>query len=123
MDSADPLVLTKSPLDSDEALVGHWLSSLDSALQVQKRDALAALFELKGFEEKIGKRRPIGEAYSRNFGGTNWKDQRIASQRYDDREPTVLVAGGGQAGLSIAATLGRLGVDTLVVDKHERIGD
>ena len=35
----------------------------------------------------------------------------------------VLVAGGGQAGLSIAATLGRLGVDTLVVDRYERVGD
>jgi cation diffusion facilitator CzcD-associated flavoprotein CzcO len=81
------------------------------------------LHELKGFEEKIGKRRPTGEAYSRNFGGTNWKDQRIASQAYADREPTVLVVGGGQAGLTVAATLGLLGVDTLVIDKHERVGD
>src|SRR5688572_14737122 len=44
------------------------------------------LHELKGFEEKIGERRPTGEAYSRNFGGTNWKDQRIASQ---DRKSVV----------------------------------
>jgi len=84
---------------------------------------MTGLHELKGFEERIGKRRPTGEAYSRNFGGTNWKDQRIASERYEDRDPVVLVAGGGQAGLSIAATLGRLGVDTLIVDRHERIGD
>ena len=81
------------------------------------------LHELKGFEEKIGKRRPTGEAYSRNFGGTNWKDQRIASQRYTDREPTVLVVGGGQAGLTIAATLRHLGVDTLVIDRLARVGD
>jgi cation diffusion facilitator CzcD-associated flavoprotein CzcO len=81
------------------------------------------LQELKGFEEKTGKNRPTGEAYSRNFGGTNWKDQRIAAQAYSDREPTVLVAGGGQAGLTIAARLGMLGVDTLIVDKHERVGD
>ncbi len=81
------------------------------------------LHELKGFEEKIGKLRPTGEAYSRNFGGTNWKDQRIASQRYDDREPTVLVGGGGQAGLTLAATLGLLGVDTLVIDRLPRVGD
>jgi cation diffusion facilitator CzcD-associated flavoprotein CzcO len=84
---------------------------------------MTSLHELKGFEEKIGKRRPTGEAYSRNFGGTNWKDQRIAAQRYDDREPTVLVVGGGQAGLSLAATLGRIGVDTLVIDRLERVGD
>ena len=84
---------------------------------------MTSLHELKGFEEKVGKRRPTGEAYSRNFGGTNWKEQRIASQQYDDREPVVLVVGGGQAGLSIAATLGRLDVDTLVVDRFERVGD
>jgi cation diffusion facilitator CzcD-associated flavoprotein CzcO len=84
---------------------------------------MTGLHELKGFEEKIGKRRPTGEAYSRNFGGTNWKDQREASQRYEDREPAVLIVGGGQAGLSFAATLGRIGVDALVVDKFERIGD
>ncbi len=81
------------------------------------------LHELKGFEEKIGKRRPTGEAYSRNFGGTNWKDQRIASERYADREPTALVVGGAQAGLTVAATLGHLGVDTLVIDKLPRVGD
>ena len=81
------------------------------------------LHELKGFEEKIGSRRPTGEAYSRNFGGTNWKDQRIAGERYADREPTVLVVGGGQAGLTVAATLGHLGVDTLVIDKLPRVGD
>lgn len=81
------------------------------------------LHELKGFEEKIGERRPTGAAYSRNFGGTNWKDQRIASERYTDREPTALVVGGGQAGLTVAATLGHLGVDTLVIDKLPRAGD
>ncbi len=84
---------------------------------------MTGLHELKGYEETISKRRPTGEAYSRNFGGTNWKDQRAASQAYSDRDPVVLVVGGGQAGLSLAATLGRLGVDTLVVDRHERVGD
>jgi len=82
-----------------------------------------SLHELKGFEEKIGNRRPTGEAYSRNFGGTNWKDQRIASERYADREPTALVVGGGQAGLTVAAALGHLGVDTLVIDRLPRVGD
>jgi putative flavoprotein involved in K+ transport len=84
---------------------------------------MTSLHELKGFEEKVGKRRPTGEAFSRNFGGTNWKEQRTASQAYTDREPVVLIAGGGQAGLSLAATLGRIGVDTLVVDRFERVGD
>ena len=34
-----------------------------------------------------------------------------------------IVVGGGQAGLSIAARLRQLGVDTLIIDRHERIGD
>ncbi|MEM7751327.1 MAG: NAD(P)/FAD-dependent oxidoreductase, partial [Pseudomonadota bacterium] len=61
--------------------------------------------------------------YSRNFGGENWKDQRIRAETYADRDPAVLVVGGGQAGLVIAARLGQLDVDTLVVDKFPRIGD
>ena len=84
---------------------------------------LTALFELKGYEEKNGVRRPSGEAYSRNFGGSNWLDQRQLAQAFDDRDPQVLVVGGGQAGLAIAARLGQLEIDTLVVDKHKRIGD
>ncbi len=84
---------------------------------------MTGLHELKGHEERIGKRRPSGAPISRNFGGANWKEERVASQAYADRDPAVLVTGGGQAGLSIAATLGRMGVDTLVVDRHERVGD
>ena len=78
---------------------------------------------LAGFAEKLDTNRPSGEAYSRNFGGDNWLDQRLKSQAYEDRDPTVLVVGGGQAGLAIAARLGQLDVDCLVVDSNPRIGD
>jgi len=84
---------------------------------------LTALDELKGFEEQVGRRRPLGQAYSREFGGPNWLDQRKASTEYDNRDPTVLVVGGGHAGLSIAARLAQLQVDTLIVDRWERVGD
>ncbi len=84
---------------------------------------LTSFEELKGFEEAVGPRRPSGEAYSRNFGGDNWLDQRIKSQAYADRDPAVLVIGAGQAGLAVAARLRLLGVDTLVVEKYERVGD
>ena len=78
---------------------------------------------LDGSEEKIGDNRPTGAAYSRNFGGDNWADVRRKAAAYDDREPAVLVIGAAQAGLSIAARLNQLGVDTLVVEKWPRIGD
>jgi putative flavoprotein involved in K+ transport len=84
---------------------------------------LTALEELKGFEEQIGAARPRGNAYSRDFRGPNWMDLRKASNAYADRDPAVLVVGGGQSGLSIAARLKQLNVDTLVVDRMQRIGD
>ena len=84
---------------------------------------LTALDELKGFEEQLGAARPRGQAYSRDFRGPNWLDLRKASAEYADRDPTVLVVGGGQAGLSIAARLKQLKIDALIVDREARIGD
>jgi putative flavoprotein involved in K+ transport len=102
---------------------GHGVLRLLASEPTRAFQLMTALDELKGFEEKIGKRRPTGEAYSRNFGGSNWKEQRDAAQAYADREPTVLIVGGGQAGLGLAATLGRLDVDALVIDRLPRVGD
>jgi putative flavoprotein involved in K+ transport len=84
---------------------------------------LTELGELKGFEEQLGVARPRGNTYSRDFRGPNWLDLRKASAEYADRDPTVLVIGGGQSGLSIAARLKQLNVDTLIVDREQRIGD
>jgi putative flavoprotein involved in K+ transport len=84
---------------------------------------LTALDELKGFEEQLGTSRPRGQAYSRDFRGPNWLDLRKAAAEYADRDPDVLVIGGGQSGLCIAARLKQLQVDTLIVDRELRIGD
>ncbi|MGX4774268.1 flavin-containing monooxygenase [Bradyrhizobium guangdongense] len=84
---------------------------------------LTALEELKGFEEQLGTSRPRGQAYSRDFRGPNWLDLRNAARNYADRDPVVLVVGGGQAGLAIAARLKQLQVDTLIIDRWPRIGD
>ena len=84
---------------------------------------LTALEELKGFEEQLGIARPRGQAYSRDFRGPNWLDLRKAATEYADRDPAVLVIGGGQSGLCIAARLKQLQVDTLIVDREARIGD
>jgi putative flavoprotein involved in K+ transport len=84
---------------------------------------LTALDEIKGLEERVGRARPKGEAYSRDFRGPNWLDLRNAALAYADRDPEVLIVGGGQAGLSIAARLKQLEVDALIVDRERRIGD
>ncbi|MGA2289390.1 flavin-containing monooxygenase [Bradyrhizobium sp.] len=84
---------------------------------------LTALDELKGFEEQLGPSRPRGQSYSRDFRGPNWLDLRQAAAQYADRDPVVLVVGGGQAGLAIAARLKQLQIDALIVDREARIGD
>ncbi|WP_163159891.1 flavin-containing monooxygenase [Bradyrhizobium uaiense] len=84
---------------------------------------LTALEELKGFEEQQGHNRPRGQAHSRDFRGPNWLDLRKASTEYADRDPDVLVVGGGQAGLAIAARLQALKIDALIVDREARVGD
>ncbi|MGB3045478.1 MAG: NAD(P)/FAD-dependent oxidoreductase [Xanthobacteraceae bacterium] len=84
---------------------------------------LTALDELKGFEERDGRALSTGTATARNFHGPNWLDKRRAALAYQDRDPDVLVIGGGQAGLAIAARLAHLQIDTLIVDREARIGD
>jgi putative flavoprotein involved in K+ transport len=84
---------------------------------------LTALDELKGFEEQLGTARPRGQSYSRDFRGPNWLDLRKSAAEYVDRDPVVLVVGGGQAGLSIAARCKQLNLDTLIVDREARVGD
>lgn len=84
---------------------------------------LTTLDEIKGFEEQVGRSRPNGKSYARDFRGPNWLDVRKSDAEYIEGDPVVLVVGGGQAGLSIAARLTQMQVDTLIVDREQRIGD
>lgn len=84
---------------------------------------MTILDELAGHPERIGVHRPQGQADSRKFGGPNWLDRRQHDRRYADRDPQVLIVGGGQSGITLAARLGQLDVDTLVVDSNPRAGD
>ena len=102
---------------------GYGVVRLPTANPGQAWVLMTSLDELKGHEDRTGPRRPSGDAYSRNFGGLNWLDQRNKARGFGDRDPEVLVIGGGQNGLAVAACLGQLGIDTLVVDKYPRIGD
>jgi cation diffusion facilitator CzcD-associated flavoprotein CzcO len=84
---------------------------------------LTALQEIRGFEERIGDRRPTGAAHPERVAGENWLDGRLRAQRFEDRDPQVLIVGGGHAGLSIAARLQQMGVDALIVERNARLGD
>lgn len=63
------------------------------------------------------------EKYQNTLEGPNWLDKRNKDRLFNNREPEVIVVGSGQAGLSIAARLKQQDIDTLIVDKNERVGD
>lgn len=76
------------------------------------------LEDLKGYPEMIGS--------SRNFravSGKEWEEGRRKESAFEDSDPSVLIVGGGQSGLEVAARLKYLNIPTLIVEKDARIGD
>jgi putative flavoprotein involved in K+ transport len=84
---------------------------------------LTTLDEWKGHEEGPARNDAPEDPNARDFSGPNWLDRRRERAAYLDRDPAVLVIGGGQAGLAIAARLTALGIDALIVDREARVGD
>ena len=64
-----------------------------------------------------------GESHARDFAAPDWLEQRTLDCTYEDRDPDVLIVGGGHAGISAAVELNRIGLSALVVDREARIGD
>jgi cation diffusion facilitator CzcD-associated flavoprotein CzcO len=129
----DPRWVSRAGQQALEALlafdtaIGHGSGVLrlvpDAGARMRAWTLSTNLEELTGHEEHIGERRPTGPEGLRDFGAQNWLDQRRKTAEYSDRDPVVIVVGAGQAGLNIAARLGALGVDTLIVERNARIGD
>ncbi|MFN2568517.1 MAG: flavin-containing monooxygenase [Candidatus Dormibacteria bacterium] len=84
---------------------------------------LTTLDELKGLEEPSGPRRPHGVDHGEHRGRRSWLERRQDEQSLAGGDPAVVVVGAGQGGLTIAARLKQLGVDTLVVERNPRVGD
>jgi putative flavoprotein involved in K+ transport len=86
---------------------------------------LTTLSELKGFEEPLGVRRPMGAQHGIDRNRRTWAENR--RQESDELgstvQPYALVIGGGQGGIALGARLRQLGVPALVIDKHARPGD
>ena len=80
---------------------------------------------LKEFEEPGGTRRPRGVVHGFEPGRRSWLERRQDEENSFGRtdEPYCLVIGGGQGGLALGARLKRLGVPSLIIDKHARPGD
>ena len=105
-----------------------------------------AMHELKGYEETINGKRPHGVDHGGKPGRKvmkpifescrvlsssspltatqNWQERRTETENFEgDLEPTVLILGAGQGGLTSAARLQQLQIPTLIVDRNPRIGD
>lgn len=86
---------------------------------------LTSARELKEHPEPSGRRRPLGAEHGQRSDKRNWADRRLARQTAlgVTEQPYVLIVGGGQGGIALAARLKRLGVPTIIVDKAARPGD
>lgn len=86
---------------------------------------LTSMTELKGFEEKRGPKRDMGAQHGVIKGRETWAERKAREEAElgISRQPYCLIVGGGQGGVALGARLKRLGVPTIILDKHERPGD
>jgi uncharacterized UPF0146 family protein len=94
-----------------------------SPIGVRAWTILTTLHSLNDDEPAPAGVRKPGIGFDRNTTTQTWAQRRTEIAAFEDREPEVLVVGGGHSGVMVAAQLGEMGVDTLVVDIHPRVGD
>ncbi|KAF8531798.1 hypothetical protein BDD12DRAFT_766386 [Trichophaea hybrida] len=82
-----------------------------------------ALMGLDKYPEKLGKTRPVGVTHGADKGRKNWSERRQEEKEFLNTQPTVLIVGAGHSGLVVAARLKMMGIESLVIDRNERVGD
>ena len=106
----------------NENFIGKGLARLRDG---QAWTLLTSAQSLRKFPEPSGSRRARGADHGVDMAVENWLDRRQSEVESfgTETQPYVLVVGGGQGGIGLAARLTRLGVPNLVIDKYPRPGD
>ncbi len=86
---------------------------------------LTTMSELKGHEEHSGLTREKGTEHVARRGHKSWLElrQHEEAELGGTTQPYVVIVGGGQGGMALAARLRRLSVPTIIIEKNERPGD
>jgi putative flavoprotein involved in K+ transport len=86
---------------------------------------LTTLQELKGHEQAAGPSRPKGVRHGADPERETWLEEREreAAELGYERQPYVVIVGGGQGGIALGARLRQLRVPTIIVERNERPGD
>ncbi len=86
---------------------------------------LTTMSELKGHEEPLGPRRPMGAKHGAGKHRQTWSEERAEEARtlgYTE-QPYVVIIGGGQGGIALGARLRMLGVPAIIIERNARAGD
>ena len=86
---------------------------------------LTAIEELKGFEERKGRSRPLGVVHGVYRRDKNWLERKKAEEEAlgNETQPYCVIIGGGQGGIALAARLKQLDVPTIILEKNARAGN
>ena len=137
LDAASPVVFSLAPgetVDEADGVVSAWID-IDTKLiaghgHIRIKDGriwtlLTTAQELKGHEEPLNTRRPMGAEHGIQRGRKTWLERREeeAAELGRSQQPFVLVIGGGQGGIALGARLRQLGVSHIVIDRYPRPGD
>lgn len=86
---------------------------------------LTTMSELKGYEEPGRFNRPLGAKHGQRQSEPTWKEEREYELTHlgINKQPYVVIIGGGQGAIGLGARLRHHGVPTIIVEKNARAGD